>query len=144
MEAVREVIEVLGQSTNIDLLEQSSLYITAPQDFTHQADFINAVVKLETSLEPLGLLDELQALEIDFGRDRKKPRYGPRTIDLDILLIDEQMINTSRLVVPHEKMHQRAFVLAPLMEIDSTLQIPGHGALAPLLEQCSDQRVSKI
>ena len=141
---VSDAIVSLGDLDGVVLLKQSSLYLTAPQDFINQADFVNAVALVSTSLTPMELLDELQMLEADYGRQRDKKRYGPRTIDLDMLLYADQVINTERLVVPHPRMHQRAFVLKPLAELSPGLLIPGQGAVVELLSRCTEQRVSKI
>ena len=143
-ELVAEAICSLADIDQITLVQQSSLYLTAPQDFIEQADFINAVVLISTSLSPIQLLDELQTLEIDYGRQRDKQRFGPRTIDLDMLLYGDHIIDTQRLVIPHPRMHLRAFVLKPLLEIDESLVIPGVGSVAELLTQCLDQPIRKL
>jgi 2-amino-4-hydroxy-6-hydroxymethyldihydropteridine diphosphokinase len=141
---VSDAILSLGDLHGVELLKQSSLYLTAPQDFVNQADFVNAVALISTSLTPMELLDELQMLEADYGRQRDKKRYGPRTIDLDVLLYADQIINTERLVVPHPRMHQRGFVLKPLAELNPELIIPGQGSVLELLSRCTEQRVSKL
>ncbi len=103
-----------------------------------QADYCNAVALIETELEPLELLEQLQQIEQAQGRVRKK-HWGPRSIDLDILLYGEQVMHHERLTVPHPGMHQREFVLYPLQRIDSTLEIPGRGMLNELIKNCPDK-----
>lgn len=103
-----------------------------PQD---QPDFINAVVAVETSLEPLALLDRLQALENAAGRVRSR-RWGERTLDLDILLLDERELRDPRLVVPHPGIGERAFVLRPLADIAPDTRIPGLGRAGEVSAAC--------
>ncbi len=121
----------------------SSLYRTAPVGLKNQPDFINAVVALETRLAPQALLDELFEIEQEFGRQRSV-KNAPRTLDLDLLLHDEHIVDTPALILPHPRMHQRAFVLAPLAEIAPDLVIPGHGPIAPLLTACADQHIERL
>jgi 2-amino-4-hydroxy-6-hydroxymethyldihydropteridine diphosphokinase len=121
----------------------SSLYRTAPVGLKHQPDFINAVAALETELTPEALLDELFVIEQRFGRQRSV-KNAPRTLDLDLLLHDDNVFETPTLVLPHPRMHLRAFVLAPLAEIAPAIIIPGHGAVGPLLAACADQHVEKL
>jgi 2-amino-4-hydroxy-6-hydroxymethyldihydropteridine diphosphokinase len=124
----------------------SSLYRTAPVGLKRQPDFINAVVAVKTRLEPRELLDELFAIEARFGRvrDPGSSRNAPRTLDLDLLLHGEAMLNDPGLTLPHPRMHERAFVLAPLAEIAPELSIPGHGPVAELLARCADQRIHRV
>jgi 2-amino-4-hydroxy-6-hydroxymethyldihydropteridine diphosphokinase len=115
MRAVREAIAHLAQLPATQLVRSSSLYRTAP----HEAggpDYVNAVAQVTTSLEPLALLDALQQLEAQAGRERPY-RNAPRTLDLDVLLYGDEHIDTARLAVPHRRMTERAFVLVPLAEI---------------------------
>ena len=110
------------------LTRRSSLYKSKPVGPRDQADFINAVAELRTGLLPLALLDGLQAIEDRHGRARAR-RWGPRTLDLDLLLYGAATINHERLTVPHPEMLKRAFVLVPLVEIRSDCALPGGGAL---------------
>ena len=110
------------------LTRRSSLYRSKPVGPPDQADFINAVAELRTGLLPLALLDGLQAIEDRHGRARGR-RWGPRTLDLDLLLYGAATINHERLTVPHPEMLKRAFVLAPLAEIWADCRLPGGGAL---------------
>ena len=121
----------------------SSLYRTAPVGLKNQPDFINAVVALETQLAPLALLEQLFAIEAAFGRQRSV-RNAPRTLDLDLLLHGDTRQVTPTLTLPHPRMHERAFVLAPLAEIAPHVVIPGHGAVAQLFAACADQRIERI
>ena len=109
-----------------------------------QPDYINAVAAIKTQLSALDLLDALQQIESEQGRVRTGLRWGPRTLDLDILLYDEQIISTERLRIPHPGLHERAFVLYPLYEIDPDLMIPGEASLAILKAQCPADGLNKI
>ena len=126
-------LEALPESR---LLARSSLYRSEPLGPQDQPAFINAVAMLETNLAPEALLDALQAIEQGAGRVRKAERWGPRTLDLDILLYADQMIDTPRLKVPHYHMHARSFVLYPLAELAADLIMPDGTALQTLLENC--------
>lgn len=126
------------------VLADSGLYssqaMTLPGDDRPQPDYINAVVKLETQLSPIELLDQLQAIEKAQGRVRLE-RWGPRTLDLDILLYDDVHIDEPQLTVPHAAMAQRNFVLYPLQNIDPGLHIPGQGDLSELISHISEQGI---
>ena len=130
----------LPQST---LLRASSLYRTAPVGIHGQPDFINAVAALETTLTPEELLDALLAVEAEFGRRRDYP-LAPRTLDLDLLLYGDEVIASARLTLPHPRMHLRAFVLRPLLEIAPDCRIPGRGAAAAWLPATSMQAIEQL
>lgn len=98
-----------------------------------QPDYVNAVARLETNLTPHELLAELHAVEARHGRVRDGTRWGPRTLDLDLLLFDDLVLDDGRLVLPHPEITRRNFVLAPLLELDPDLRIPGTGAAADAL-----------
>ncbi len=121
----------------------SSLYCTAPVGLKNQPDFINAVVALRTQLAPQALLDQLFAIEANFGRQRSV-KNAPRTLDLDLLLHADAVLTTATLTLPHPRMHERAFVLAPLAEIAPLTVIPGHGPVARLFAACADQRIARV
>jgi len=144
---VDEAIDALAALRGSILRAMSSLYRTAPvgisEKLRHQPDFINAVVVLDTRLSPHQLLDELFAVEAQFGRQRSV-RNAPRTLDLDLLLYGDLVVDDQRLTLPHPRMHQRAFVLAPLAEIAPGLVIPGHGPVETLLEECRYQRIHAL
>jgi len=114
------------------LLDQSPLYRSTALGPAGQADYVNAVAMLETGLAPHRLLDGLQEIERRHGRVRGQ-RWGPRTLDLDLLLYGEQRIASARLQVPHPEMHRRSFVLIPLHDIAPQVVVPGQGVLADLL-----------
>ena len=116
------------------LLARSRLYRTAPVGYVDQPDFINACALVDTRLAPRALLDELLALEKRHGRVREIPN-GPRTLDLDIVLYGDQVIDEPGLKVPHPRAHERAFVLTPLVDVWPQAQIPGKGAARELLRK---------
>ncbi|MGP5017871.1 2-amino-4-hydroxy-6-hydroxymethyldihydropteridine diphosphokinase [Vreelandella alkaliphila] len=118
---IRQALRELDTLPLCQLVAQSSLYATRPIGPQDQPDFINAVAALETTLSPLALLDQLQGLE-QRHRRRRLRHWGPRTLDLDLLLYDQDTIARPRLQVPHPHMHERAFVLAPLEELVSATQ----------------------
>jgi 2-amino-4-hydroxy-6-hydroxymethyldihydropteridine diphosphokinase len=122
----------------------SSFYRSKPVGSQDQPDYINAVVMLNTNLPALSLLERLQAIEIQQGRTRGSERWGPRTIDLDLLLYGDEQINHENLIVPHREMHKRNFVLYPLHEIDSELVIPGKGPVAQLFSNFEHNGIEKI
>ncbi|HEY0335071.1 MAG TPA: 2-amino-4-hydroxy-6-hydroxymethyldihydropteridine diphosphokinase [Stenotrophomonas sp.] len=131
---LRSAIQALEKLPQTRLLAASRLYRTAAWGRTDQPDFVNAAATLETGLGPEALLDALLALERDHGRERTEgERWGPRTLDLDILLIDEQCLDLPRLQVPHPHLHERVFALAPLAEIAPDAVIPGHGTVKAAL-----------
>lgn len=121
---LRDAIKKIEANISINLKKQSSIYETAPVGYVEQADFLNMVIEVETSLSPIELLDFCQSIENELGRKREI-RFGPRTIDLDILTYNEENIKTERLIIPHPRMHERAFVLVPFFEIASELYIAG-------------------
>lgn len=113
---------------------QSRLYRSPPWGRTDQAEFINAVVELQTRLAPSILLEALLGIEVKFGRVRDAgDRWGPRRLDLDLLAYGEEAIDVPGLHLPHPRLHERGFVLVPLAEIAPTLEIPGRGTVADLL-----------
>ena len=140
---VRRAIAALGTLPRTRLVAASSLYRSAPVGVGEQPDFINAVARLETTLTARELLDELLTLEARFGRERPAPG-APRTLDLDLLLYGDRVIAAPGLVVPHPRMHERAFVLAPLAEIAAETSIPRKGSVKTLLAVCRNQKVERI
>jgi len=142
----RQVERAVGELAAIPrtrLVRASAMYRSAPVGRADQPDFINAVAELDTELEPAALLRELQAIEARHGRVRSVPN-APRTLDLDVLLYGDSGFESEQLRIPHPRMHERAFVLRPLLELDAAISIPGHGAARTLLEACEDQRAEKI
>ena len=128
----------LRQSAGIQNVLQAPLYSSEPVD-AQGPTFLNTVAALDTDLDPLELLELLQSIEQAHGRERPY-RNAPRTLDLDVLLYGDQTINTPRLLVPHPRMHQRAFVLRPLRDLAPTLTL-AQGTIQELLAQCADQNL---
>jgi 2-amino-4-hydroxy-6-hydroxymethyldihydropteridine diphosphokinase len=122
----------------------SGLYRSAPVGVTAQPDFINAVCRLLTDLQPQALMGQLLSIEARHGRVREGPKWGPRTLDLDLLLYDELVLATPALVLPHPGLHERAFVLYPLAEIEPALFVPGRGRVAELAAACPPARVQRL
>lgn len=140
---VRSALEALIRLPDSKLLRASSLYRTAPVGIHEQPDFINAVAAMETGLTAPALLAALFEVEAAFGR-RRDFHHAPRTLDLDLLLYDEQVIESPSLHVPHPRMHLRGFVMAPLVEIAPECIIPGRGRAAAWLPAVSMQRIEKL
>ena len=140
--SVRVAIDLLAQLPKTSLSACSSLYRTAPIDATGD-DFVNAAVQLETQLDAHAMLAELQRIEHNFGRERPF-RNAPRTLDLDLLVFGDDIIQDDELEVPHPRMGNRAFVLLPLHELTPDLEIPGLGPIAPLLALVGDQAIEKL
>lgn len=140
--AIVAAIAALAALPSTRLVAVSSLFRSAPVDAAGP-DFLNAVAELRTALAPADLLATMQAIETTHGRERPY-RNAPRTLDLDLLLYGELTREDPALRLPHPRMHERAFVLVPLAEIDPSLHIPGRASLAELLAACADQRVEPI
>lgn len=132
----------LSDIPNTRVRATSSLYASHPIG-PAQPDYVNAVAELETSLAPLALLDALQAIEQAHHRVRKE-HWGPRTLDLDILLIDDQILNEPRLTVPHPFMLERNFVLIPLHEIAPNLLLPNGQTLAAAMTACGNDGIARL
>jgi 2-amino-4-hydroxy-6-hydroxymethyldihydropteridine diphosphokinase len=140
---VRRALVALGQLPEMRVVAASSLYRSAPIGVGPQPDFVNAVARIETTLGPWVLLEALLVEEARFGRERPSPGAA-RTLDLDVLLYEDRVIAEAGLTVPHPRMHERAFVLAPLVEIAPDIEIPGRGAARALLAKVRDQTIAKI
>jgi 2-amino-4-hydroxy-6-hydroxymethyldihydropteridine diphosphokinase len=138
---IRQALSLLRSHPEIELLRSSGQYVSRPWGIRDQADFTNAAALLRSSLQPLELLGRLQALEKAVGGKPPGPRWGPRVLDLDLLLAEDLILHLERLVVPHPRMHRRAFVLAPLAELAPDLQIPARGVVQRLLRRLPDQGV---
>lgn len=139
---VEQALDSLKRLPQSRLTTQSSLFATAPVDAVGD-DFINAVACLETELPAQALLERLQALELAAGRERPF-RNAPRTLDLDILLYGEQLIDTPSLTVPHPRLTQRAFALIPLLQIDPFIAIPGAGPAHQFAPRVANQDIRKL
>lgn len=140
---VRRGIAALAGLPLIELAAASSLYRSAPIDASGQPDYVNAVAKVATGLSPQSLLATLLSIEKEHGRERSF-RNAPRTLDLDLLLYDADTIAVPGLEVPHPRMHERAFVLAPLLELAPACVIPGKGPASDWLARCAGQALSRI
>lgn len=140
LQAALAALESLPQTA---LVAASSLYRSAPVGLKNQPDFINAVAAADTHLSPAALLEELFAIEARFGR-RREFHHAPRTLDLDLLLYGDEVSTEASLTLPHPRMHERAFVLWPLVEIAPDCVIPGRGRAVELLESCRDQRLVRL
>jgi 2-amino-4-hydroxy-6-hydroxymethyldihydropteridine diphosphokinase len=141
---VKSALEFLHKLPRTRLLRCSSIYRTEPWGETGQPPFTNAVAELETGLEPLELLAAILEIESELGRVRDERRWGPRLIDLDLLLLGDRRVNLPELIIPHPFMHQRAFVLAPLAELDSQLSVPGRATVGELLSRVDSSTVRKM
>ncbi|MCO6060168.1 2-amino-4-hydroxy-6-hydroxymethyldihydropteridine diphosphokinase [Pseudomonas sp. MOB-449] len=141
---LRGALAALGELPRTHLVAVSSLYASDPLGPPDQPRYVNAVAALDTELKPLQLLDALQAIELSQGRVRKDERWGPRTLDLDILLFGQRRIDEPRLQVPHYHMHARAFVLYPLAEIAGDLQLPDGRSLQALLDACPFEGLERL
>jgi 2-amino-4-hydroxy-6-hydroxymethyldihydropteridine diphosphokinase len=140
---VEHALSELAALPRTHLLARSSLYRSTPVGYAAQPDFINAVAALDTALEARELLRQLQAIERRHARSRSFAN-APRTLDLDLLLFGDERIAEPALAVPHPRMHERAFVLEPLVEIAPQARIPGHGRAVDCAAQCRKQKVERI
>jgi 2-amino-4-hydroxy-6-hydroxymethyldihydropteridine diphosphokinase len=130
---IREALERIGREPGIELVAVSALRETEPEDELDQPRFLNGAALLETELAPRELLERLLAIERELGRTRGGRRFGPRTIDLDILLYGDRTIDEPGLRIPHPRLHRRRFALEPLAELDPALTLPdGQGVRAIL------------
>lgn len=123
---LKHALALLGENRRIVIQKESAIYQTVPVGYTEQADFLNMVIEIDTSLVSIDLLDVCQEIESHLGRKRTI-RFGPRTIDLDIIVYNQESRESDRLIIPHPRMHERAFVLVPLTEIAPDLIIPKIG-----------------
>ncbi len=138
VDQIQRAFEELDLLASSSLLAHSSLYSSLPVGPAGQPDYINAVAKLDTQLSALSLLDALQGIEQAHLRVRKE-RWGPRTLDLDLLMYGDQLIEHPRLQVPHCRIPERAFVLLPWLEIEPELEVPGMGSLSNMAEQADSK-----
>ena len=138
---LKEALLQLGDIAGIELREISGFYRTAPWGKQDQDEFFNAVAMVETKLQPGELLEVLLQIEHQMGRDRSAGRWGPRIIDLDLLSYDDLVMNSPGLELPHPRMHLRAFVLQPLLELDPDFIIAGKRSAKECLSSLGDQDV---
>ncbi len=140
---VRRAFDELARLPRSALVARSSLWRSAPVGYADQPEFVNAVACVESELTADELLDELQKVETAHGRARSFAN-APRTLDLDLLAYGDEVRDTPRLTLPHPRMHERAFVLKPLLEIDPHARIPGRGAAVDLLAAVAGQPCERI
>ncbi|MBT0587682.1 2-amino-4-hydroxy-6-hydroxymethyldihydropteridine diphosphokinase [Alteromonas oceanisediminis] len=141
---IERAIKILAAQEQLTVISVSSIYASAPMGPPDQPDYANAVAQLNCAASADELLDLLQRIELDFGRERKQERWGPRTLDLDILLFDQQMIHSQRLTVPHYGMAEREFVLVPLYELAPDMVMPDGRPIAAWVAQCSLKGLKRV
>jgi len=141
---IRSGVAALARLAKTRVEACSSLYLSAPVGRQDQPDFVNAVCRVRTGLAPSTLMHDLLEIEYQHGRERRGEKGGPRTLDLDLLLYGHEAIRSEELTVPHPRLHERAFVLYPLSELEPELVIPGRGPLRELLAGCAGQWVQKL
>jgi 2-amino-4-hydroxy-6-hydroxymethyldihydropteridine diphosphokinase len=142
-ENIKEALRRLDEIPGIEIEKTSSMYETEPVGLVEQPDFINAVAEGKTSLSPEDLLKAVMQVEKGMGRVRTL-RWGPRIIDIDILIYDDVSVNTPELVIPHPRMQERAFVMIPLCEIAPDLKLDGGRGIKEIIESLGKQTVRKI
>jgi|SRR5215210_774264 len=132
-QTIARALELLAGQEGVEVVQVSPLRETDPVGFTDQPRFLNGAVAVDTVLEPRELLDALLAVERDLGRTRDGPRFGPRTIDLDLLVFGDRQVAEPGLTVPHPRLAERVFALEPLSDLNPDLEIPGRGRVSDLL-----------
>ena len=135
----RRAVQELEESTGIEVLTTSSLYETSPIGGPPQRSFVNAVAKVDTELGPRGLLEACKRIEAHIGREESDIRWGPRVVDLDILLFGEEKVNEPDLEIPHALMSRRRFVLVPLLEVDPVVTDPWGTPYSDSLEEAEGE-----
>ncbi|MEX1357606.1 MAG: 2-amino-4-hydroxy-6-hydroxymethyldihydropteridine diphosphokinase [Gaiellaceae bacterium] len=130
---IERAVDLLRGAPGVEVLAVSTLRETDPVGFEEQPRFLNGAVELETALGPRELLDLLLGVERALGRTREGPRFGPRTIDLDLLVYGDERADEPGLTVPHPRLHERRFALEPLAELAPELELPGRGPVGRLL-----------
>jgi 2-amino-4-hydroxy-6-hydroxymethyldihydropteridine diphosphokinase len=132
---LQAAVEQLAAEPGIEVVAVSPVHETDPVGYTAQPRFLNAAAAVETELPPRAVLDRLLGIERRLGRARDGPRFGPRTIDLDLLLYGNERIDEPGLEVPHPRLHERLFALEPLLELDPELELPGRGPLDEIVRE---------
>lgn len=135
LEQVNAAVQALGEIPQSHVVAVSSFYRTPPLGPQDQPDYLNAAVVLDTALQAEALLDHTQRIELQQGRVRKAERWGPRTLDLDMMLFGDQVIDTERLTIPHYDMKNRGFMLWPLFDVAPELTLPDGESLKALLHR---------
>jgi 2-amino-4-hydroxy-6-hydroxymethyldihydropteridine diphosphokinase len=141
---ISSALDRLDEQEKITVLRRSGMYRSPPWGVVDQADFFNAVAELETALPPGELLEVLLDVENGLGRDRSSPRWGPRCIDLDLLTYQDVVMHSEALDLPHPRMHLRAFVLKPILELENGFEIPGIGKARQALERLDRREVEAV
>jgi 2-amino-4-hydroxy-6-hydroxymethyldihydropteridine diphosphokinase len=132
---IRRALDLLRSEQGLDVVAVSAFRETDPVGLLEQPRFLNAAAAVDTDLPPRELLGRLLAVERALGRSREGPRFGPRTIDLDLLLYGGEVVDEPGLIVPHPRLHERRFALEPLAELDPDAFVPGRGPVATLLAE---------
>ncbi len=143
VEQIESAFDELETLTSISSIVRSGIYSSPPMGPADQPDYCNAVAAIETSMEPYPLLHALQEIELLHHR-RRLQRWGPRTLDLDLLLYGDQVMDDAALTIPHPGIAQRAFVLYPLQQIAPGLELPGMGDLSSLIALCPQGEVTLV
>jgi 2-amino-4-hydroxy-6-hydroxymethyldihydropteridine diphosphokinase len=130
---LRLALERIAAEPSVELVAASTLRETEPEDFLDQPRFLNGAAAIETDLSPRQLLARLQLIECELGRRRAGSRFGPRVIDLDLLLYGSETVSEPEIEIPHPRLHLRRFALEPLVELDPNLEVPGKGSVSTLL-----------
>lgn len=144
VDALNRALDQLNGHPGIESVRASSLFRSAPWGLSEQDDFVNAVAELETSLEPEQLMTLLLEIEARLGRRREGPRWGPRLVDLDLLSYQDEIRQSGFLQLPHPRMHQRAFVLVPLLQLCPGFVIPGIGKARDCLGQLDADEIGSV
>lgn len=131
--SLRRALAALAAEPDVELVAVSAFRETDPVGYADQPRFLNAAAEIETTLSPRELLERLLAIERSLGRTRAGPRFGPRTIDLDLLVHGDEVVDEPGLAVPHARLHERRFALEPLAELAPGLVVPGRGSVDELL-----------
>jgi 2-amino-4-hydroxy-6-hydroxymethyldihydropteridine diphosphokinase len=142
-EQVKNGILSIKKINGIKILSESNLYETPPVGILDQPNFVNAVIKIHSNLNPYKLLDKLLKIENIAGRIRVG-KNGPRILDLDILLFNDLILNGKNLTIPHPRMHERLFVLMPLKDIDENIVIPNHGTIKHIINKLAPENINRI
>ncbi len=141
---IQQALARLAGEESVQIVKESPIYETAPVGYVNQARFLNLVIVVKTTLTAFELLDVCQAIESDLGRERAI-RFGPRTIDLDILLFNNENKETEQLTIPHPRMHERAFVLVPLNDIAADWLVPTFDmTVLQLLERLTKEQLDGV